>query len=68
MFKYDPKKLPYVKVETEYGDGNAFKVGDWSLDIRDEYDIANAERAIYTWIAWYEFLVRRSQDGTEAQG
>lgn len=63
MFKYDARKLPYVQ-----GDGDIYRVGEWSFDIRDDHDIANAESSIYAWIAWYEFLVRRSQDGTKAQG
>jgi hypothetical protein len=68
MFKYDPRKLPYVRFTESWGNNESYEVGDWSFDLLDENDIDRAERSIYTWIAWYEFLKRRAENGTETKG
>jgi len=75
MFKYDPKKLPYVKfreswrlqeniqVEIYEADGWDFELAEY--ETVDE--IEHAHRSIYAWIAWYEFLKRRAENGTETK-
>lgn len=67
MFEYDPKKLPRVIFRESWGDTKIYEVGSWSLDLSEEDDIEHAESAIYVWIAWYEFLKRRAEDGTKAK-
>ena len=71
MFKFEPKKLPYVRFVESWGSNKIYEVGDpdckWSFDLQDEDDIQRAEKSIYVWIAWYEFLRRRAENGTEAK-
>lgn len=75
MFKYDPKKLPYVKFKESWKlqqntRVEIYEAGGWDFElIEDERldEIEHAQRSIYAWIAWYEFLRRRAENGTETK-
>lgn len=61
MFKYDPDKVPDVKLEREWilEDGNVnqvYRAGDWSFETSEEANTKYAKEAIYAWIAWHDFL------------
>lgn len=61
MFKYDPDKVPDVKLEREWAledktINQVYRAGDWSFETAEESDLEYAESAIYAWIAWYDFI------------
>lgn len=70
MFKYDPKKVPDVKLESEWKleDGSinqVYRAGDWSFESSEESDFLYAQEAIYAWIAWHDFLYVQNQNNEE---
>ena len=70
VFKYDPEKVPDVKLEREWKleDGSinqVYRAGDWSFESSEESDVLHAEEAIYAWIAWHDFLYVQNQPSKE---
>lgn len=70
MFSYDSSKVPQVSFHMVMPtlDGyqfNVYKVdgneqdGDSYIELEAHESLSNAENQIYTWIAWYNFLVSR---------
>ena len=60
-FKFDKTKLPEVEMRDSWDleDGTlnvVYQAGDWSFESSEEGDPAYAEKAIYAWIAWYNFI------------
>ena len=61
MFKYNPKITPDVKLEREWKLKDSrvcqsYRVGDWSMELPDDGNLEEIEQAIYSWIAWYDFI------------
>lgn len=61
LFEYNPDNVPDVKLENEWKlkDGfvnQVYRAGDWSFETSEEANIAYAQKAIYAWIAWHDFL------------
>lgn len=68
MFKYDPNKVPDVKLEREWmlEDGTVnqvYRAGDWSFESSEEADLEYVEGGIYSFIAWYDYLSAQGKDG-----
>lgn len=67
MFKYDPNKVPDVKLEREWllEDGTVnqvYRAGNWSFETSEEADLEYVEEGIYAFIAWHDFLSAGSLD------
>lgn len=61
LFKYNPKKVPEVRLESEWKmeDGTVnqvYRAGAWSFETSEEANLKYAQEAIYAWIAWHDFL------------
>lgn len=61
MFKYEPELVPEVKLEGEWAlqDGSSnqtYRVNGWSMELPEDGNLGDVKRAIYAWIAWYDFL------------
>jgi hypothetical protein len=70
MFNYDSSKIPEVSFHMvmptlDNQELNIYKVdgdeqnGDSYIELEAHETLSNAENQIYTWIAWYNFLVSR---------
>lgn len=64
LFKYNADKVPEVRLESEWQleDGSVnqvYRAGNWSFETSEEADVAYAQEAIYSWIAWHDFLITR---------
>ena len=65
-FKLDRKNLPSVVFDDSWplrpkGEEAIYKVGEWSLSRSDDSNPEDALKAIYSWIAWYEFLTSQNK-------
>lgn len=54
---------------------HVWRCGDWSFDIRDDYDLEYIEATILTWIGWHQFVrtngygqLEEGNDGAETSG
>lgn len=54
VFVFDRAKLPEV-VSKDSDFDSIYVAGDWSFE-KNTDTLEEAEMAIYSWIAWYEFL------------
>lgn len=66
MFKYEPKKVPDIKLERSWKleDGSlneVYRAQDWSFETAEEADLEYIEGAIYAWIAWYDFVSKTQE-------
>lgn len=66
MFKYEPSKVPDVKLERSWKleDGfvnEVYRAKDWSFETAEELDLDYIEGAIYSWIAWYDFVSKSEE-------
>lgn len=66
MFKYNPDKVPDVKLERSWKleDGNlneVYRAENWSFETSEEADLEYIESAIYAWIAWYDFVAKSQE-------
>jgi hypothetical protein len=62
MFEIDRSKIPSVRFQQSWAGSAIYEVGSWSLEEAED-NIEHAEEAVYAWIAWYEFLRRRAENG-----
>jgi hypothetical protein len=46
---------------------NVWQCGEWSFDIRDDYDLVEIEKSILAWVSWHNF-VRTGGYGTLEEG
>lgn len=62
MFKYDPNKVPSVRLQQEWQLSDkktiaqSYQVGNWSMELPEDGNIKQVREAIYAWIAWHDFL------------
>jgi hypothetical protein len=62
-FNLDRNNVPEVVFDNSWplrpeGKEAIYQVGEWSLSKWDDAEPQDALNAIYSWIAWYEFLTK----------
>lgn len=65
-FTFDRADLPTIEKETEWPhrDGETvelYRAGDWSFELPDDRNPAEAKKAALAWIAWYEHLTANEE-------
>jgi hypothetical protein len=73
MFEFDRGKIPTVEFKKSWDleDDTKFEIyqaDGWDFELAEDErvdEIEHARRAIYAWIAWYEFLNWKVEDGRE---
>jgi hypothetical protein len=70
MFKFDKTNIPNVELLRDWkltnGETNTlYQAGDWSFETED-WDEEYAEKAVYAWIAWLNFIKENKETNTRS--